>query len=124
VARRSEQPLDILHLAAPCLKVPVTFTLALMSTFTASSTTEFLPHLQDHGLETMYRGQGYAAWPLVPSIARFAASLEGYDCIVPGACKRKLRRQLSVLGITHRSVYRGLEGTTRWIKSEISRFAA
>jgi hypothetical protein len=41
---------------------------------------------------------------------------------VPSSCKRKLRKQLAVLGITHRTVYPGLEGTTRWIKSELSEF--
>lgn len=52
-----------------------------MGTFTANSITEFLGHLNDHGGETMYRGQSDAAWPLVPSIARFAANLKGYACI-------------------------------------------
>lgn len=41
---------------------------------------------------------------------------------VPGGCKRQLRKQLAVLGVTHRTVYPGLEGTTRWIKSELSDF--
>lgn len=233
-----------------------------MNIRTASSTIDFLEHIDDHGPQAMFRGQGDCAWPLLPSIARFASNLDGYDCIaqlenhllerfrqfgvpfqdfrkVPiieqlvhaqhyglptrlldwstnplkalffsiedpqldskdgavyvtrpksweegtsnilvikefiaffpellherisaqDAClmafplseedmsvpelsltslprsldfldkivvlsqdKRSLRKQLSVLGITHRSVYPGLEGTTRWIKSEISNF--
>ncbi|MGS0998253.1 FRG domain-containing protein [Rhodanobacter sp. FW102-FHT14D06] len=233
-----------------------------MTTFTASSVIQFLGHIEDHGAETMFRGQGSAAWPLLPSIARFATKLDGYDCIsdleehllerfrqfgvsfqdfrklpiieqlvhaqhyglptrlldwstnplkalffateepqldsldgvvyithpnfwvegtthirevkaflacfpevlheriaaqdacflvfplsktdmsvpelsaasfpgaldflheiiIPSGAKRDLRKQLSVLGVTHRSVYPGLEGTTRWIKSELSNF--
>lgn len=42
--------------------------------------------------------------------------------LVPSSCKKSLRKQLSVLGVTHRTVYPGLEGTTRWIKSELSDF--
>ncbi|WP_374555325.1 FRG domain-containing protein [Thermomonas sp.] len=235
-----------------------------MSTFTASSVIEFLGHIEDHGPEAMFRGQSDRAWPLLPSIARFADGLDGYDCIsdleehllerfrqfavpfkdfrklpiieqlvhaqhyglptrlldwstnplkalffaieetrldsvdgavyitrpsfwvegtthirelkeflacfpevlheriaaqdacllvfplskddmlvselsatslpngldflhqivIPAGAKRDLRRQLSVLGVTHRSVFPGLEGTTRWIKSDLSGFAA
>ena len=233
-----------------------------MTIFSAESVIEFLGHIQDNGAETMFRGQGNAAWPLLPSIARFAANLDGYDCIadleehllerfrqfgvpfqdfrklpiieqlvhaqhyglptrlldwstnplkalffaiedssldlvdgavyvthpnywfegtthikevkaflacfpevlheriaaqdaclivfplsktdmsvpelsstsfpnaldflhqiiIPASAKRDLRKQLSVLGITHRSVYPGLEGTTRWIRSDLSDF--
>lgn len=235
-----------------------------MAIFAASSVIQFLGHIEDHGAETMFRGQGNAAWPLLPSIARFATNLDedGYDCIsdledhllerfrqfgvpfqdfrklpiieqlvhaqhyglptrlldwstnplkalffaieepqldsvdgavyithpnswmegtthirevkaflacfpevlneriaaqdacllvfplsktdmsvpelsadsclgaldflhqiiVPSDAKRDLRRQLSVLGVTYRSVYPGMEGTTRWIKSDLSNF--
>lgn len=41
---------------------------------------------------------------------------------VPASSKQNLRKQLAVLGVTHRTVYPGLEGTTRWIKSELSEF--
>ncbi|GEQ76458.1 hypothetical protein CTTA_3463 [Comamonas testosteroni] len=228
----------------------------------ASSIIEFLAYIDDHGPEAMFRGQANSAWPLLPSIARFAKSIKGYGSIsgleehllqrfrqfaipfkdfrqlpvieqlvhaqhyglptrlldwstnplkalffavedpqndtidgaiymtrpeswmegtahiseikdflaffpevlheriasqdacllafplsetdmtitalsatnrpksleflqqitIPAAAKRDLRKQLSVLGITHRSVYPGLEGTTRWIKSELSEF--
>jgi hypothetical protein len=234
-----------------------------MATFSANSVIEFLGHIEDHGAATMFRGQGNIAWPLLPSIARFASSLDGYDCIsdleehllerfrqfgvpfqdfrklpiieqlvhaqhyglptrlldwstnplkalffaieessldqvdgavyithpnfwvegtthilevkaflacfpevlheriaaqdaclivfplskadmsvpelssssfpdaldflhqivIPASAKRDLRKQLSVLGISHRSVYPGLEGTTRWIRSDLSDFA-
>ena len=52
-----------------------------MATYTASSVIEFLEHIEDHGQETMFRGQGNSAWPLLPSIARFALQLEGYDSV-------------------------------------------
>lgn len=45
-----------------------------------------------------------------------------HEVILPSIRKRGLRKQLAVLGVTHRSVYPGLEGTTRWIKSELSEF--
>lgn len=246
------------------LRGGLTQVLALMSTFTASSTIEFLSLIEDYGREAMFRGQADSSWPLVPSIARYSAALEpgGYDCIsdledhlldrfrilgvpfrdfrgmprfeqlihaqhyglptrlldwstnplkalffavenpqlddtdaavymtrpyfwsegttslkddgehaacfpellherisaqdacvlsfplpknsmnvpeltaddlprsleflhkfaVPSSCKQELRKQLAVLGVTHRTVYPGLEGTTRWIKSELSEF--
>lgn len=43
--------------------------------------------------------------------------------VIPAAVKRELRRQLSVLGVSHRTVFPGLEGTTRWIRSDLSNFA-
>ena len=46
-----------------------------------------------------------------------------HKIVIPAETKRKLRKQLSVLGVTHRSVFPGLEGTTRWIKSDVSNFA-
>lgn len=46
-----------------------------------------------------------------------------HTIVIPASAKRDLRKQLSVLGISHRSVYPGLEGTTRWIKSELSDFS-
>ena len=233
-----------------------------MSTFTAASTIQFLELIEDNGSPAMFRGQANISWPLLPSIARFAERIIGYDAIahleahllerfkqfgvpfrdfrdlpvieqllhaqhyglptrlldwstnplkalffavedpsfdkvdgavfstwpdfwsegtkhvleenefvaffpelvherisaqdacfiafplseesmsvpeltfstlprglpvlqkiqIPAASKMDLRRQLSTLGITHRSVYPGLEGTTRWIKSELSNF--
>lgn len=57
------------------------------------------------------------------SLENLPPSLEFlHKVTVPSSCKQKLRKQLAVLGVTHRSVYPGLEGTTRWIKSELSDF--
>lgn len=42
--------------------------------------------------------------------------------VIPANAKRDLRKHLSALGVTHRSVFPGLEGTTRWIKSDLSDF--
>lgn len=234
-----------------------------MANFAASTVIEFLGHVQDHRAETMFRGQGDTRWKLLPSIARYASNIEGYECIadleehllerfrqftvpyrdfrtapiieqlvhaqhyglptrlldwstnplkalffavedpaldgtdgavhvtspnywmegttqlgdmasfvacfpellhervaaqdaclivfplsktdmlvpelsldsdpgslefldtitVPAKAKRDLRRQLSTLGVTHRAVYPGLEGVTRWIKSDLSNFS-
>jgi hypothetical protein len=59
------------------------------------------------------------------SLSDLPASLKFLEKIeVPAANKIGLRHQLAVLGITHRSVYPGLEGTTRWIKSDLSNFKA
>lgn len=43
---------------------------------------------------------------------------------VPKEKKREIRRQLAVLGITHQTVYPGLEGVARWVKSRLSNFTA
>ena len=62
---------------------------------------------------------------LVPELSgtNLPRSLEFLDkFVVPAARKQNLRKQLAVLGVTHRTVYPGLEGTTRWIKSELSDF--
>jgi hypothetical protein len=57
------------------------------------------------------------------SVSSLPASLDFLEKIeIPASNKLPLRRQLAVLGITHRSVYPGLEGTTRWIKSDLSNF--
>jgi len=57
------------------------------------------------------------------SVGALPRSLEFLHAFtVPSSCKQKLRKQLAVLGVTHRTVYPGLEGTTRWIKSELSEF--
>lgn len=43
--------------------------------------------------------------------------------VIPAAAKQELRRQLSAVGVSHRTVFPGLEGTTRWIRSDLSNFA-
>jgi len=47
-----------------------------------------------------------------------------FDVTIPKERKRDLRRQLAVLGITHQTVYPGLEGTAKWVKSLLSNFVA
>ena len=44
--------------------------------------------------------------------------------IVPRQSKMELRRELAVLGITHRTIYPGLEGVARWVKTNLSNFRA
>lgn len=47
----------------------------------ASSIIEYLGHVQDNYAETMFRGQGNIEWALLPSIARYASKIDGYDCV-------------------------------------------
>jgi hypothetical protein len=47
---------------------------------------------------------------------------EMHSLVIPKAAKRDIRRQLAVLGVTHRTVYPGLDGIARWVKSELSDF--
>lgn len=42
--------------------------------------------------------------------------------VVPAECKLSLRRQLSILGINARTVFPGVEGVSRWIKSDIANY--
>ena len=46
------------------------------------------------------------------------------EIVVPKERKIELRRELAVLGITHRTIYPGLEGVARWVKTNLSNFRA
>ena len=37
-------------------------------------------------------------------------------------CKKEIRRELNVLGVNHRTIYPGLEGVAKWVKSKVSGF--
>ncbi|MBD3374287.1 FRG domain-containing protein [candidate division KSB1 bacterium] len=41
-------------------------------------------------------------------------------CIIPTKQKAKIRSELNRLGVNERTIYRGLEGVTKWIKSKIA----
>jgi len=41
---------------------------------------------------------------------------------IDSKCKRQIRLELNELGINHRTIYPGLEGVAKWIKSELSSF--
>jgi len=43
--------------------------------------------------------------------------------LIPAQYKKELRKQLAILGITHKTIYPGLEGTTRWIRSKVSNYS-
>jgi hypothetical protein len=45
-----------------------------------------------------------------------------YSVKIPKRAKREIRRQLAVLGITHRTIYPGLDGVAKWVKSNLSNF--
>ncbi|RWX44746.1 FRG domain-containing protein [Candidatus Electrothrix aarhusensis] len=42
--------------------------------------------------------------------------------IIPASSKKDIRIQLSRLGVNQRSIYPGLEGVARWVKSNLSHF--
>jgi hypothetical protein len=46
-----------------------------------------------------------------------------YQIRVPRKSKRDLRQELAALGISHRTVYPGLDGVAKWVKSTLSNFA-
>lgn len=52
-----------------------------MSETVVSSTIEFLEEIKDYGPMMMFRGQSNQKWPLVPSIVRYADTIDGYDDI-------------------------------------------
>jgi hypothetical protein len=45
-----------------------------------------------------------------------------FQAVVPKDQKRELRRQLANLGVTHQTVYPGLDGVAKWVKSRLSNF--
>jgi hypothetical protein len=45
-----------------------------------------------------------------------------YNITIPSGAKQELRRQLAVLGITHRTIYPGMDGVAKWVKSDLSNF--
>lgn len=47
-----------------------------------------------------------------------------YSVEIPKKSKREIRRQLAVLGVTHRTIYPGLDGIAKWVKSNLSNFQA
>jgi hypothetical protein len=59
------------------------------------------------------------------SLKNYSGEMEFlYQVLIPKEAKRDLRRQLAVLGITHRTVYPGLDGVAKWVKSSLSNFMA
>ncbi len=45
-----------------------------------------------------------------------------FRVLVPKRSKRELRRQLATLGVGHHTVYPGLDGVAKWVKSRLSNF--
>ena len=43
--------------------------------------------------------------------------------VVPAAAKRDMRRALSRFGINPRTIYSGLEGVARWVRSKLADYA-
>lgn len=57
------------------------------------------------------------------SVLNYSGDLEFlFSVTIPKEEKREIRRQLAVLGITHQTVYPGLDGVARWVKSRLSNF--
>ena len=45
------------------------------------------------------------------------------EICVPKAAKKDLRLELNMLGINHRTIYPGLDGVAKWVKSNLSGFS-
>ncbi|HRK61042.1 MAG TPA: FRG domain-containing protein [Candidatus Omnitrophota bacterium] len=53
----------------------------------------------------------------------YPKEIQGYDfVIIEAKSKREIRRELSKLGISHRTIYPGLEGVGKWTKSKLADF--
>lgn len=66
---------------------------------------------------------GFSVLPL--SKANYTKDVAFFDSIqISAKHKLKIRQELNGLGINHRSIYPGLEGVTKWIKSDLAYFSA
>lgn len=43
-----------------------------------------------------------------------------FSLVIPANRKMQFRRELATLGVTHRTIYPGLDGVAKWVKSELS----
>ena len=66
---------------------------------------------------------GFSVLPL--NIANYPKDTESFFSVqISAKHKRNIRQELNGLGINHRTIYPGLEGVAKWIKSDLSHFSA